>query len=99
MPTVRIDLREGFADDDVRIEVDGETVYEASGVATDYSIGLAGAVHHDVADGRHLVAVVARGATARHDVEVAGDEVRLGVVLDDGAGPTITPLGRDEHYL
>lgn len=41
MPTLRIDLQEGFDGDEVALEVDGREVFREEGVRTDRRLGLA----------------------------------------------------------
>jgi hypothetical protein len=51
MPTLHVDLREGFDHDTVVVRVDGREVYRQAGVQTNYSVGLADRVTAEVASG------------------------------------------------
>lgn len=44
MPTLRIDLQDGFFEDHVTIELDGKRIYDQQPVSTSMKTGLAGAV-------------------------------------------------------
>lgn len=86
MPTLRVDLRGGWSDDGVRVTVDGVEVLQRDAVTTNWSVGLADSVAHEVDPGPHEVEVSAtsRGTSARRRVEVAED-MHVGVDLEDGS--------------
>lgn len=50
MPQLKIDLRDGFADDAVVIRVDGREVYRNEAVSTRMQIGRAASLSVDLAD-------------------------------------------------
>lgn len=55
MPTLQVDLREGFNDDSVVMRVDGREVYRRSGVRTNYSVGIADRIEIEVPAGKAQV--------------------------------------------
>ena len=57
LSTLVIELREGFSDDRVVIEVNGELVFDKEEVNTDYSIGLADLVELPIPEGTATVQV------------------------------------------
>jgi hypothetical protein len=61
MPKLHIHLREGFADDEVEVRVDGRSVAQLRHVTTNYSIGLAAETEVDVPAGPTTVELVLRG--------------------------------------
>ena len=48
MPSLRVDLLEGFNGDTVVVRVDGREVERRDGVRTNYSVGIAGRLEVDV---------------------------------------------------
>lgn len=51
MPTLQLDLREGFDGELVTVRVAGREVYRKSGVRTNYSVGIADRIHFDIPAG------------------------------------------------
>lgn len=104
MPTLRIDLQEGFGGDEVVIEVDGREVFREANVRTDMRVGRAvvrpgRAAYHeaDVPEGRHTVTVKLPRRNLSADIDVAhAGATYLGVSVE-GAGITHiisdTPMG------
>lgn len=58
MPTLHVDLREGFNGETVIVRVDGREIYRRSGVETNYSVGLADRMRVEVPEGEVRVEVV-----------------------------------------
>lgn len=84
-PSARLDLREGFEDDEVVVRIDGEEVYRKSGVTTLPQIGRADGVDVPVGDGPVTVEVdlPQRGVSGAFSVEAAGMHIGISV---SGAG-------------
>src|SRR5258706_8256545 len=55
MAQLRIDLQDGFQDDDVVVKVDGEERLRQAGVTTKKVLGLAGSVTVDVPEGQRSI--------------------------------------------
>jgi hypothetical protein len=91
MPRLKIDLREGFARDEVIISVDGREVFRNDAVSTRVQIGLAASVETSVG-GRATVEVALpkRGLSQTIEVEVPAPRF---------LGLTITRDGRLTHEL
>jgi hypothetical protein len=81
MPTLTIDLQDGFADDDVIVCVNGKEVERRSGVRTKRMLGLAQSMAITVPDGPFSieVRVTTRGISGRTEVR----HTQLGVSLSD----------------
>ena len=86
MPTLTIDLQEGFAGDEVIVRVNGREVVRRPGVKTKRMLGLAQSLEVPVPDGAvsleiEVQAKRARGTTAVHHshlgVSLVGNEVRF----------------------
>jgi hypothetical protein len=91
MPVLRIDLRDGFADDAVVVRVDGREVLRRDSLSTRTQVGLA-----------HSLTVEAAGAVA---VEVAlpkrhlSETIRLEVAAPRHLGVSIGRDGRLMHEI
>lgn len=57
MPTLQLDLREGFDGDLVTVRVAGREVYRNPDLRTNYSVGIADRLHLDIPVGRVEVEV------------------------------------------
>jgi hypothetical protein len=84
MTTLRIDLQDRFAGDEVRIAVDGRQVFHKRGVTTKLLLGLADSVQVPVAGKVAVVeiAVPSRKLSRTERVGMKGDTF-LGVSLSD----------------
>ena len=93
MPTLNIDLQDGFADDDVIVRVNGKEVERRSGVRTKRVLGLAHSMAITVPEGRVRleVDVPTKGACASTDVH----HPQLGVSV---AGKDITFVQSDDEF-
>jgi hypothetical protein len=91
-PSARIDLREGFEDDDVIVRIDGEEVYRSSGVTTLPQIGRADGIDVPVGDGPVTVEVdlPRRGISGSFSVEAAGMHIGISVSGGD-IGHEVSP--------
>lgn len=85
MSKLVIDLQDGFSNDTVAIQVNGQEIFRKDAVITDYSIGRADSVESQVQPGKSRVEVTlpARGLAGTVDVDVH-DTVYLGVSLQAG---------------
>jgi hypothetical protein len=97
MGTLRIDLQDGFDNDDVRIKVNGKEVYHRGDVTTKLLLGLADTTQTKVDDGAAEVevAVPSRGLSQTERVEARGN-VYLGVSVEAGRlrlNKSETPFG------
>ena len=82
--SARVDLREGFQDDDVVLRIDGEEVYRRSGVTTLPQIGRADGVDVPVGEGPVTVEIdlPRRGVSGSFSVEAAGMHIGISVSGD-----------------
>jgi hypothetical protein len=96
MPKLRIDLQDGFQDDDVVVKVDGEERLRQTGVTTKKVLGLAGSVTVDVPEGQRSIelSVPGRGVTKQIDVDTQ-KTTHVGLSL---AGQEVTVLARDKPF-
>jgi hypothetical protein len=85
MPTLHIELQDGFADDEVTIRAGGRVI-EKRGVSTDYSIGLAEQLSVELPAGRAPVEIEMprRGLSKKIEADPS-QHAHLGVSLIDGA--------------
>jgi hypothetical protein len=83
-PSIRIDLREGFEQDEVVIRVDEEEVFRKEGVTTLPQIGRADGIDAQVGQGPVTVQVELpkRGVSGSFSVPEPG--VHLGISIEDG---------------
>ena len=58
MPTLAIDLQDGFQDEAIRVEVNGRVVLDETGVNTRLQIGFAGSHKVEVEEGAQMILVV-----------------------------------------
>jgi len=100
MGRLRIDLREGFDNDDVEIDVDGQRVYARAGVRTDYSVGLADSVEVDVTGVvvRVHVRLRGRGLSAEKSVPLEASTQYLAVTASPNA-IALTSLAEAPRYF
>jgi len=96
MPTLRIDLQDGFQDDDVVVKVDGEERLRQAGMTTKKVLGLAGSVTVDVPEGKRSIelSVPGRGVTKQVDVDTQ-TTTHVGLSL---SGKDVTVLARDKPF-
>lgn len=82
---LHVALQDGFDDDRVQIRLNGESIYERSGVSTDYRISRADALEVPLRDGPMRLAVTLPDRDLSGAVEVRGDgPVYVGVTVADG---------------
>ncbi|HEX8188655.1 MAG TPA: hypothetical protein VF586_09900 [Pyrinomonadaceae bacterium] len=104
MPTLRIDLQEGFGGDEVALEVDGREVFREEGVRTDRRLGLAVArpgrstyYESEVAGGGHTIKVSLPRRNLSKVIEVSAEAgTYLGVSVEGGEITCVvskTPMG------
>ncbi|HEX6745736.1 MAG TPA: hypothetical protein VF092_00375 [Longimicrobium sp.] len=98
MPTLKIDLREGFDGDTVLVRVGGREVYRRSGVRTNYSIGLADRVETEVGPGPVEVRVELpeRGTAGGYATRPEEGTV-VAVALDSGRRPVIRQVAETPY--
>lgn len=85
MASLVIDLQEGFSDDTVVVQVDGQEIFHKEGVNTDYAIGRADSVKIQISEGsvNIEVTVPSRQLSDTIVLEVSA-KIYLGVsILDD----------------
>ena len=82
--SIRVDLREGFEDDEVVIHVGEQEVYRKHGVTTLTQIGRADGIDAPVADGPLTVRVELpkRGLTT--SISLPSPGLHLGISIEDG---------------
>jgi hypothetical protein len=82
--SIRVDLREGFEDDEVVIHVGEREVYRKDGVTTLTQIGRADAIDAPVVEGPLTVRVELpkRGLTKSFSLPASG--LHLGISIEDG---------------
>ena len=98
MPTLHVDLREGFHRDTVIVRVDGREVYHRDGVETNYSVGLADRLSVEVPGGDVRVEALlpARGQQEALTIQVQ-QSAALAFSLDPAGtlrGEAIDPSAR-----
>lgn len=83
-PSIRIDLREGFEDDEVVIRVDEQEVFRKEGVTTLPQVGRADGIDAPVGEGPVTVRVEVpkRGLSESFSVPAPG--LHLGISIEDG---------------
>ncbi|MEV0292053.1 hypothetical protein [Nocardia sp. NPDC050710] len=82
---LKLEIGEGFKDDDLRVLVDGREVWHGAGLTTNYSVGLADVIDVPVrTTGSVSVEVLSRGGeSASYQVDLtAGAGIRLRCRLD-----------------
>lgn len=96
MASLRIDLQDGFQDDDVVVKVDGEERLRQAGVTTKKVLGLAGSVTVDVPEGQRSIelSVPSRGVTKQVDIDTE-KTTHVGLSL---AGHDVTVIVRDKPF-
>lgn len=100
MPTLHLDLREGFNNDTVVVRLDGREVYRRSGLSTNYSVGLADRVEIETPEGEVEIEVALpdRGiaSTIHH---TAGPPATLAFALDSAGTLTGRQVENSPRYL
>jgi hypothetical protein len=85
MPTLKIDLQEGFDNDHVVVRVDGRVVYDKPDVRTRTQLGLADSIEMDTGPKAEVVvSLPEKGIQGSETVEVA-DSPNVGVSVDGQA--------------
>ncbi len=91
MPMLTIDLQDGFASDEVVIQVNGQEIYRRNQVSTNYAISRAASVQQEVPAGRAVVKITL-------PLKGLAQEIPLAI-----SGPTYLALsimdGRVSHSL
>lgn len=83
-PSIRVDLREGFEDDEVVILVDEREVYRKQGVTTLPQIGRADGVDAPAVQGPVEVRVELPGRGLSGSFPVPGPGMHLGISIEGG---------------
>jgi hypothetical protein len=84
VPTLKIDLQEGFAGDHVVVEVDGQVVLDKQSVTTRQQVGLASSVQVETGLTAELrVELPEKGIEGSESVQV-GQKPNVGVLVDGG---------------
>jgi hypothetical protein len=99
VPTLTVDLQEGFQDDVVEVSLGGESLWRGDSVTTNVVVSLAASVPLEVDAGeRELrVTVPSRGLDAALRLDVA-DDVTVAANVADG-GLRLEPLAERPYYL
>ncbi len=85
MPTLGIDLQDGFANDSVVVRVGDREVYRRDGVTTNLSISRADGVQVPVSDGPVAVQVdVPSRRLSFHDTLTISGDLHVGVSIEGG---------------
>jgi hypothetical protein len=83
-PSIRVDLREGFEDDEVVIHVGEEEVYRKQGVTTMTQIGRADGIDAPVAEGPLTVRVELPKRGLAESISLPESGLHLGISIEDG---------------
>ena len=83
-PSIRVDLREGFEDDEVVIHVGEEEVYRKQGVTTMTQIGRADGIDASVAEGPLTVRVELPKRGLAESFSLPAPGLHLGISIEDG---------------
>jgi hypothetical protein len=83
-PSIRVDLREGFEDDEVVIHVGEEEVYRKQGVTTMTQIGRADGIDVPVAEGPLTVRVELPKRGLAESISLPEPGLHLGISIEDG---------------
>jgi hypothetical protein len=96
MPTLRVDLQEGFSGDTVEIEIDGAPKVVKRFVTTRMQIGFADYITFDLAAGPHRLSLrmPERGATDSQTINLQQD-AHVGVGLE---GDKLVTKISDEEF-
>ena len=95
MPSMRIDLQEGFSNDAVEVYVNGAKVLDKEGVTTKRMLGLALSSEIDVPDGAVAIEVkVPTKNLAKTFAVESSDTANLGVSIHNGELKGITSKKR-----
>jgi hypothetical protein len=84
-PILKIDLQDGFVNDEVQIRVNGKPVLDQKSTTTERRLGLADSAEVPVALGQSDVEISSpsRGLQWREQIEVS-DDLHLGVSIENG---------------
>lgn len=100
MPTLHVDLREGFTRDTVVIRVDGREIYHRTDVETNYSVGLADRVTAEVPRGPVRVEILLPQRDQQQSLTLPMDDsAALGFSLDPSGVLTGGPIDVASRYL
>ena len=92
---MRIDLQEGFTDDDVEIYVNAAKVLEKEGVTTKRMLGLASSAEIDVPDGAFVIEVKVPTKNLSKTFSVESSDIpNLGISIHNGELKIITSKKR-----
>ena len=95
MPSMRIDLQEGFSNDAVEVYVNGTKVLEKEGVTTKRMLGLALSSKIDVPDGAFAIEIKVPTKNLAKTFSVESfDTANLGVSIHNGELKIITSKRR-----
>ena len=99
MPTLTIDLQEGFESDRVEVWLDGKRAWESDGVTTNLSISLAASVPLEVEPGEAEVWVSLPGRSVDALLTLAVDDDRHLAANVDESGLRLEELAERPYYL
>jgi hypothetical protein len=83
-PSIRVDLREGFEDDEVVIHVGEREVYRKQGVTTMTQIGRADGIDAPVEDGPLTVRVELPKRGLTESISLPEPGLHVGISIEDG---------------
>jgi hypothetical protein len=100
MPTLHVDLREGFNRDTVVVRIDEREVFRRSGVETNYSVGLADRITVELPEGEVRVEVILPDRGIQHTIvhHVSGPAT-LAFALDQAGTLTGSEVEASPRYL
>ncbi len=84
LPSIHVDLREGFENDEVVIRIGEEEVFRKDGVTTLPQIGRADGIETPVGDGPVTVDVELPKRGVQASFSVPAPEMHLGISIEDG---------------
>lgn len=82
--SIRVDLREGFEDDEVVIHVGEQEVYRKDGVTTQTQIGRADGIDAPAVEGPLTVRVELPKRGLAESFSLPGPGLHLGISIEDG---------------
>jgi hypothetical protein len=100
VPTLHIDLREGFSGEAVVIRIGDREIYNRRDVRTNYSVGLADRIAAEIAADQVLVEVELPDRGARQSVShSASGSTTLAISLDPAGNLVASEVQADARYL
>jgi hypothetical protein len=83
MPTLKIDLQEGFDGDHVIVEVDGRVVLDKDGVRTRMQVGLAESLQVETGAQAQVLARLPEKGCERTETVPVQEKPNLGIFVND----------------